>query len=317
VIGVVGTRSTRYLSHFVPEVKRPRRGLASRRPWWAVRRRAAAYALILPVLVLVAAFALYPLVYGAVGSLEGPTGAGFVGLANYVGIFQDVAFQTAGINTVLYLTFVSAGTMAGGAAIAFWLSGRRHRAAALAVVILPWAIPGTVSSVLWLLVFNSQGGLLNSVLQALGAIRAPIVWFRTPLVAMAIISLALIWQTVPIVAVVLLAGLQSIPSELYEQCAVDGAQRKGTLRHVTLPLLRPAFAVAFVAAAATGISIFDQVYVFGGFSSSTASAVLQIDQYAFTQLNFGLAMAASVVLATATLVISLLAVRFIYREVRY
>jgi ABC-type sugar transport system permease subunit len=277
---------------------------------------------LLPALVLIGALAVYPLFYAIVTSFQSNSvdvaGHRFIGLANYIAVFNDSVFRQASLNTLLYFAFVTFGSLAGGVLVGFWLHGlRRMRGPLLAMVVLPWAVPGTVSAILWSFIFSPQGGLVNSFLQAVGLISKPIVWFNSPLAGMAIISLTLVWETLPIVAIIILAGLESIPRELYEQAAVDGASGLQNLLHISLPLLRPALAIALVDVAALGIAIFDEVYVLGGSSVGTVSVVMRVYMYAFTNINFGQAMAASLLVAVVTVVITIVYMRLVYREVSY
>ena len=118
------------------------------------------------------------------------------------------------------------------------------RGIVLAILVLPWALPSVVSGVLWRRVFDPDNGLLNSVLLKLHVIHEPHVWLAGGRWAIAFITLVHVWGVLPLVSLILLAGLQSIPEELYNASSVDGAGAWRQFRHITLPLLRPSLAVA-------------------------------------------------------------------------
>lgn len=265
---------------------------------------------------------LYPLVMSVWDSLHNDNvllaSRSFSGLRNYSNAVHDPAFGTAARNTVGYLVIVTLGALLGGLAIAFWLHGlRRLRAVALALIVLPWAVPGIVTGTLWSFIFNPVNGLLNGVLQGLHLTSHPQVWLEGRLAGIFFISVALIWQITPICAVIFLAGLESIPTDLYEEAAVEGAGRLDILRRVTLPLLRPSLAIGLLQASVLAIGIFDQVVVLAGYAPNSISVVMQVYLYAFRDLNFGLGMAASMLVTLGTLLVSLIYIKGVYREVSY
>ena len=109
-----------------------------------------------------------------------------------------------------------------------------------AAVLVPWAIPTVVAALLWRFIFESQGGIANALLVDAGFLKQPMVWFIQTSTAWVPVILADVWKTTPFVALLLLAGLQNIDLSLYEAAAVDGANAWWQLRHITLPLLKPA-----------------------------------------------------------------------------
>ncbi|MHB8294849.1 MAG: carbohydrate ABC transporter permease [Acidimicrobiales bacterium] len=265
----------------------------------------------------------YPLILSLLDSLRVdnliyPADQRFIGISNYLTVLEDPHFRQAVANTLWYFGLVTVGCLMVGLVMATWLhSLARFRAALLAVVILPWAVPGVVNGLLWTFVFNPSNGLLDSLARWAQLIHSNVVWLAHPVIGRALISLTVVWQVAPITAVILLAGLESIPTDLYEQASVDGATRLGAFRRITVPLLRPALAIALVEAGVLGIGVFDQVYVLTGYAPTTMSTVIQIYLYAFQNLNFGTGIAASLMLTVGTLVISLAYLKLVYREVVY
>ena len=202
--------------------------------------------------------------------------------------------------------------------MAFWLHNvTRFRGAALTVIVLPWAVPGIVTGALWSFIFNPVNGLLNEVLRWAGVISHPEIWLEGRVSGIFFISLSLIWQITPIAAVIFLAGLESIPPEMYEEAAVEGASRFAIFRLITLPLLRPSLAIGLLQASVLAIGVFDQVVVLAGYAPGSISMVMQVYLYAFRDLNFGLGMAASMIVTLGTLLVSLVYIKGVYREVSY
>lgn len=279
-----------------------------------------AYLLVLPCAAVIGVLVLYPLVLSVIDSVRSdnaivPT-RNFVGARNYITVLTDPSFQHASVNTLVYLAIATLGSLIAGWGIASWLhSIRRVRATFLALIVLPWAVPGTVNGVLWSFIFNPTNGLLNDILRGLHIISHNVVWLAGSQTGLIAIGLSLVWQIAPISAVILLAGLENIPKQLYEQAAVDGASGRAAFSRITTPLLRPALAIALLQAGILGISIFDQVYVLSSFSPNTSSVLLQVYLYAFQDYNFGVGMAASMIVTAGTLLLSLFYLKVVYREI--
>ncbi len=286
------------------------------------RGRLRPYVFITPLSLLLGVLVLYPLLLSLIDSARLDnllvSSSRFVGVANYVAVLTDPQFVSASIHTLGYFAFATVGAMAVGGAMAFWLHGltTRARAAALVLVMVPWAVPGTVTGALWSFIYNPTSGLLNGLLVGAGILRQPIVWIEGTK-GIFFISIALIWQVAPIVAILLLAALESIPGEIFEQASLDGAFGLKRFRHISVPLLRPAVAICLVETAILGLGAFDQVVVLSAYAPATLSVVMKIYQYAFTDLNFGEGISASLFLTTGTLLISFLYLKAVYREVEY
>jgi multiple sugar transport system permease protein len=280
------------------------------------------YLFVAATVVVLAGLSLIPLAYSISGSLHRgsllSTDHSFIGLQNYISVLTDPAFQTALKNTLAYLVYTDIGVLIVGLPIALWLRGlkRRRRAVMLTIVLIPWAVPGTVNGELWSLIFKPTNGLLNSFLLKLHIIHSNFVWLEGPK-ALPLVSLTLIWQTVPIAALIMLAGLEYIPGEIYEQARIDGASNFQTLRRVTLPLLRPAVAISLVVSSISAIGIYDQIYVLTGNAQNTISVVQQTYLYAFKVLDFGYAVSAAMIGTIASVIVSLVILRFIYREIAF
>jgi ABC-type sugar transport system permease subunit len=280
--------------------------------------------LVAPSALVIVLLVLAPSVQSIVGSfqrytLDDPSRA-FIGVRNYLEVLTDTGFDQALLNTAGYFLVITACAFLFGLVMALWLQSLRGwaRALALTVVILPWAVPGTVSGVLWSFILRPTGaGLLNSVLKSAGLIDSYQTWLNKPIAGIVAIGLTVAWSAVPLGVIVLLAGLEGIPQDIYEQSLVDGATRMKQFFTITLPLLRPAIAVVLLNAAVLAIGLFDQVYVLVGLDPLKVTMTAQIYLYAFRDFNFGLGFAASVAATLVTAAISVVYLRVVYREEEY
>ncbi|MDQ6850257.1 MAG: sugar ABC transporter permease [Actinomycetota bacterium] len=267
--------------------------------------------MVAPAVILTASLVGYPLVRGIMMSLRGGGGATglpthYVGLRNYRDLISDPDTKSAALHTAFYLVIAVTLEIIGGLIVAVTLQRAfRGRGLVLAILILPWALPSVVSGVLWRRILDPDSGLLNRALLSLHIIKAPHVWLASDGWAIFFISLVHVWGLVPLVSLVLLAGLQSIPDNLYGASAVDGAGALQQFRYITLPLLRPALVVALTVGTLAAVSIFDEVYVLNGTALNTRSLLMQVYNTSFNQADFshGIALAMMVAILSATLAI--------------
>ena len=194
----------------------------------------------------------------------------------------------------------------------------RGRGIVLALMVLPWALPGVVEGVIWSWIYDPTFGVLNSTLKTLGVIHNYQLWIGTHQIqTIFFISLVQVWQITPLAAILVLASLQAIPSELYEAADVDGATSWQSIKRITLPLIRPALAIAVVEGLVMSLNIFDQVYVLNAGATTGSSLMSETYQITFGNLNFGDGYALSLLATVTTIVLSLLAVKIIYRKVEF
>ena len=263
---------------------------------------------VAPAIVAVGTLILYPLVTGFKESIrsggilfgEKP---GYVGLRNYRDVLHDPTSQSAMRHTVEYVVLAVSLEIVLGIAVAVTLHRVfRGRGFVLAVLILPWALPSVVSGVLWRRVFDPDTGLLNSVLLQLHIISQPHIWLAGGHSAILFITIVHVWGVLPLISLIFLAGLQSIPDEVYSASAVDGATPWKQFRHVTLPLLRPSIAIALTVGTLLAISIFDEIYVLNGTALNTRSILIQVYNTTFTEADFAHGTALAFLLAAVTAV---------------
>jgi multiple sugar transport system permease protein len=267
---------------------------------------------VIPSLLAVAALILYPMAHGFKQSIrsggflfgEKP---GYVGMRNYTDVIHDPVSRQAMVHTVWYVLLAVSLELVLGILVAVTLHRVfRGRGFVLAVLILPWALPSVVSGVLWQRVFDPDNGLLNSVLLDLHVISQPHVWIASGRGAIFYITLVHVWGVLPLVSLIFLAGLQSIPDEVYSASAVDGAGPVRQFTHITLPLLRPSVAIALTVGTLLAISIFDEIYVLNGTALNTRSILMQVYNTTFVQADFAHGTALAFLLAGITAVLGVL-----------
>ncbi|HEU5421301.1 MAG TPA: sugar ABC transporter permease [Streptosporangiaceae bacterium] len=270
------------------------------------------YALIFPVLLTLLAITAYPLVYNIWNSFQHdnlslPFITGFAGLSNYRELFTDHQFVPALVHTIGFTIVSVVLETVIGLAIAVALNKPfRGRGIVRAAVFIPWAVPTVVSAELWRSMFDPQQGFVNFVLTSLHMPLAHTTWLDTTWTAWAAILIADAWRNTPFMAIVLLAGLQVIPSDIYEAARIDGASAWQTFRRLTLPLLKPALMVALIFRTLQSFLVFDVVYIMTGGGPGTSTSVLAyLNWKAFlVATDFGYGGAISVALVIFALVIA-------------
>lgn len=279
------------------------------------------FLLVLPILLTMVGLVFYPLASTGWDSLHRVDplrpGTPFVGLANYLRMFSDREVGQSWFNTFKFvLIAVTAETILGVVAASLINQVKTGRQWILAAVVLPWALPAVVSSVIWQWIYAPGAGLLNGVLVFLGFEYENHVWFNDSLSAMLLISVVHVWRMLPLTIVIVLASMQSIPGELYEAARMDGASRFGMFRAITLPLTRGAIAVAMTNATVQAFNLFDEAIVLSRNSVETRPILLQIYLEAFKKFHFSYGMALSLMVTLISLLVSLVYVLRVYRSTR-
>jgi len=297
-----------------------------RRTMPAVLRKATPYiyflVLIAPNLLLLAAFTYRPLIENFRLSfydwdLISPTKR-WVGLENYTDYFRDSTSLYVMRNTLVFTAGTVAGTMLIGLALALLLNLRlRGRSVARTVLFAPYVLGGAAVGIVWLFIFDPRFGLVSGILDRLG-LPSPN-WYNDPNWAMPMVIIVYIWKNLGYATVVYLAGLQTIPRDLYEAAQVDGAGRWAQFRHVTLPMLSPMTFFLLVTTTLGSMQAFDIISVMtsGGPLDSTKTMVYQVYEEAFVRFRVGDASTVATVLFFILLGVTLLQVRLLERRVTY
>jgi multiple sugar transport system permease protein len=287
-----------------------------------IGRRAYPYLSILPVLLVVALFAIYPILYAVRTSfyrnlLIRPNDHPFIGLDNFIEVISSYYFINSIQVTGIYTVAVVVGVILYGLGVALLLNSAIKLAGPLKVVILlPWALPAVVSGLLWKWILNADFGILNSLLFSAGLIDSYIPFLAVPSLARLSLIMAFIWKEGPLVAIFFLAALQLIPDEYYEAAKIDGGGPWQVFRYVTIPLLRPVLLVVVVYETMTAILTFDTIFVMTGGGPADATALISWFAYAeiFKSLDLGHGIALAIIIAMITLVLILIYLRLLRTE---
>lgn len=275
-----------------------------------------AFVFLFPSLVFVCLFTLYPVFesfrlsfYRQILTLPW-LGEKMVGWENYADLLTDPVALASLRTTLIFVAVTVPSELLLGLGMALVMNEAfRGRGLLRAVVLIPWAIPTVVASQMWRFIFNDRYGLFNFVLFGDDTARylAPL---ADPHFAMLAIMAAEIWKTAPFAALIILAGLQTIPDELYEAATIDGASSWQKFRHVTLPLLWPALLLALLFRTIDALRVFDLVFVMTQGGPADSTNVLQFYGYKKTfaegMIGYGSAIAVTVFLVSLVLALAYL-----------
>jgi multiple sugar transport system permease protein len=265
-------------------------GVATRGPISRMLERedALAFWLLVPTLVLLTLFIAYPFVVGVWLSLSNSTvgePGSFVGLKNFVKIWNDSIFRTAALNTFVYTGVTTVFKLALGLWLALLLNRHfRGKAWIRAFILLPFIIPTVLSTLAWKWMFDPTFSVLNWLFWKLSIINTRIGWLSDPDLAMGCVIAVNVWRGVPFYAISLLAGLQTISPDLHEAAAIDGANRWQRFWYVTWPLLLPVTMVVVLFSVIQTFADFQLVYVLTG--GGPANATHLFATYAY-QIGIG------------------------------
>jgi ABC-type sugar transport system permease subunit len=267
--------------------------------------RRVAYYMVGPALIIIAAIAIYPILYAIVLSFQYVVPnhpSHWVGLDNYVKMVHDPDYLNALTSTIVFTVSSVILEVSSGMTIALALNRRfAGRGFARATAIAPWAFPTAISAVMWRLMFQNQVGIMWYVAEKLNIYTGDILSSQGALMAAAI--LVDVWKTTPFMALLLLAGLQVIPGDVYEAARVDGANAWQQFWRVTLPLVKPALLVALLFRSLDAWRIYDLFWVMGGRQLNSLSTYVYTG-VRVSQLDFSLGDAAAVFVFFSSLAIA-------------
>ncbi|HTS21975.1 MAG TPA: sugar ABC transporter permease [Casimicrobiaceae bacterium] len=276
----------------------------------SLSERSLGFLLLAPAALLLLLIVVYPianLVWASFFDIhlaEPWRGEPFVALENYARAFADERFWRSVATTSIYVVVTVPGALLVGLGLALLANlPFRVKWPVRLGLLLPWALPLVFSGLIFRWFFDYRQGIVNDLLARAGV--DALAWLTDPRLALAAICIAIVWKSSSFMALMLLAGLQTIPRELYEAAAVDGATRWQKLVSITLPMLRPAIMVALIFRTITAIQTFDIPYAMtgGGPGDSTETLAMYIQKTTLDFLDFGYGSA----LATLMFCLSLLA----------
>jgi multiple sugar transport system permease protein len=269
---------------------------------------------LLPTLVLVAAFTIFPIGHALWTSLHQVMllfpGEDWVGLENYRTVVTGEYFGVALKNSLLFTVWSVPLVVVIGTATALFLNRQFRGVTVLrSIVLLPWVLPGAISAVLWTWVFHPSWGVINSLLRKLDLIDSSIPWLSHPNLAFISVAVAHVWTQLPFTIVLVMAALSTLNREVMEAAEIDGASTLQRFIHIVLPHIKAILVVLLIYNALTAFTTYDVVYAMTGGGPGTATTLLsfQIWKESFSMYDFGAgsAVAFIVVAISALLIIAI------------
>lgn len=247
------------------------------------------YLLITPAVLIIVAVVLVPALNAILMSLQSydlrrPNSIGFVGFANYIEALQDPLFWSSLWRTVLWVVFGVGFQFVFGFILANLLNKSfRGRGVVRAVSLIPWVTPGVLIGLMWRWIYDGTYGVLNDLLMKVGLIDMPVPFLAQDSTVMPSVILTIIWQGIPFFALMLLAGLQGVPTELYEAADIDGATGVQKLIHITLPSIKNTIFVTTLLRIIWVANSVDVIFNMTGGGPAYASQTLSV--YVFNKAN--------------------------------
>ena len=279
------------------------------------------YLMVVPATILLLVVSVIPLldgVYLAFTNTNLNTGAdAWVGIRNFVEVFQDSKFYQVFGFTIFYAFAVVLFSYILGMLIALLLNQDiRFRGVFRAIILAPWVVPPVVATITWSWLLNDKVGLINTVLQNIGLIQEPIYFLSDLTLVKGTVVAFGVWKSYPFMMITLLAGLQSVPAELYEAAEMDGAGFRHTLTGITLPLIKPISFISTILTFLWTFNTFENIWLLTGGGPNGYTYTLPILSYytAFLRQNISYASAIAVVMILVLLLISLVYFRVQFRE---
>jgi len=266
-----------------------------------------AFWMVSPSMALIALVAAYPILYAIWLSLHEYSvrtaglsrWAGPFGLRNYTTALQNSEFWTAMTTTLIFTVSSVVLELVIGLSMALAMHAAfKGQGLLRTVVLVPWAMLTVVTAILWRTIFESPQGFVNQIL------GTDTVWLGSEPQALIVIIVADVWKTAPFMALLILAGLQVIPSDIYEAAKVDGATAWQRFRKITLPLLTPAILVALIFRTLDALRIFDLPYVLTKGANGTTTLSLIAQETFATNRIYGLGAAYSILTFITVMIVS-------------
>lgn len=283
-----------------------------------------AFILIMPAFIFITALTIYPLLQAIWLSLHKYNlvevvfeGKPFIGLSNYFQIIKDERFWFTLKNTALFVGVTVFFQTVFGFIIAL-IANYKFKARGLvrAAILLPWALPTSINAMIWKWLFNAEYGFFNDIFLRLGIISEKITWLADVETAMPSIMSTAVWKVSSFMGLLILAGLQSIPEEIYESAKIDGATKFQQFWNITFPLVKPALMVALIFRTRDAFRVFDLIYVLtgGGPGNSTESIAIYTYKTTFSNLSFGYGSSLAIIMFLISLLISYIYFRVLRKE---
>ncbi|MGQ9518105.1 MAG: carbohydrate ABC transporter permease [Anaerolineae bacterium] len=300
-----------------------------KKPTWKIRLHEPGMAVlfIIPAFIFVTLFMYYPILQTFIYSLFSLhrtadwLHAQFAGLQNYIAVMKSEAFRGAFGFTLYYtvMTVFFELAIGLGMAIATFSVHPRLRGILRAVLVVPWAIPPIVSAMLWRWLFHADAGIFGYLLTATGLVSTPPAFLTNPILAVHSIIIASVWKNASMMGILLLAGLASIPQDIYDAAKVDGARTWFRFRRVTLPLLLPTILVTVLFRSLWALRMFEESYGLTGGGPGTTTDTLSTFayKYFFTYARFGVGSAYAIVIFLMVVLVAIVYVNRVRGNLRF
>lgn len=273
---------------------------------------------LVPALVIYLFFFIFPMFSGLYYSLTDWDGMAktrnFIGLANYLNLFRDPYARTATINTLIYTVVVTTLSNVIGLVLALLLEQRsKVNNAFRTLYFVPAVLSPVVASFIWKYMYAPESGVINSLLQTVGLQALTQDWLGNPRLALSSVMIVPLWQWGGNVMIVYLAGLMNIPGEYADSARIDGANYMQKLRHITFPLLRPAFVFNIIISTIGSFKTFDFIFIltYGGPGFTTEVLTLQVYKYTLYTAKFGYGSALAVMLTIMIVIFSVVELKLL------
>jgi ABC-type sugar transport system permease subunit len=271
--------------------------------------------MVLPVVLLVAVFTLYPFgqaLYDSMRLTSPFFPARFVGLDNFRGVIGSTYFADAVRVTLTFTAIAVPATVVTSLLIALLLNERFVGNTALrAGMLLPWALPASITGIVWKWMFLDSWGAINVGLYELGVIDKYITWLTSPRLAMMAVVIAFVWAQTPLATALLLVAVQGVPQDLYAAASLDGAAATGRFRDITLPIIRPTLVIVALYQILMAFTTFDITYALTHGGPGTATTMLTYFTWAesFKMLDFGRGASLAILVALSSIVVIVVLLR--------
>ncbi len=290
-----------------------------------MNKKVFAYMLVAPALLLISVMLLYPIAlnvsYGFrdISPFSGETKA-FVGFKNYIDVFAQPAFRIALQNTIIFtLVSVAVQFLIGLPLAILYNQGLPGQGLARGLALVPWMIPHVVAALTWAWMLDGSLGIINEILVKLNIIQHYKYWLSDVHMALGAVTIINIWKGIPFNIMVLLAGLQTMPHDLYEAASMDGASLWQRFWHITLPLLRPQISVLFILGTIWTFRNFDLIFITTGGGPVHATEILSTlaYKYSFEFFQMGRGAAVANLMFIILMIFTLIYAYFLERDTRF
>ncbi len=280
---------------------------------------------VLPAFIYMMVFVGYPIVYNFILSFQDVTvktlrsnAKEFVALDNYIRLFkQDDVLTTSLWNTLVFTVLCIVLQFVVGFALAvFFNKNFKFSKPVRGLLLMPWMIPMTITGLIFKFMFSTDVGIINFFLRNLGIIKENIDWLTNPATAMPAVIFANFWIGIPFNMILIATGLTTIPKELYESAAIDGANKLQVFQKITLPLLKPTIESVLILGFIYTFKVYDLVYVMtsGGPVNSTQLLSTYSYKLSFTMFKYSEGAAVANILFVILFLVSLIYLKFVYTE---